>query len=156
MLVHYHQQTSWPIVLPLHLTYTLTIRLLLFSVNLPYTDSKHPSFICYIHFPLSRSFQSIRPYPRPWGKEFLAPRLTPSWRITPCRFSATTYFIHSHLPSTSGGGIFYPQGQEAPCRGAKDAHDMILSITLEKKWRNKGIFSLSENWRCQHCKRWSI
>jgi len=58
---------------------------------------------------LLRSYQSISPGPRLsvwkfrnnigfYGEELLAPRPTPSWRISPCRLSATAYAIYSQLP----------------------------------------------------------
>jgi hypothetical protein len=33
-----------------------------------------------------------------YGEELSTPRPNPSWRVTPCRLSATAYSIYSHLP----------------------------------------------------------
>jgi len=38
-LAEYHPQPFWPVVLPLHQSYTLRISFLIFSVNLPYRHS---------------------------------------------------------------------------------------------------------------------
>jgi hypothetical protein len=43
-----------------------------------------------------------------YGKELLAFRPTPSWRIAHCRLSATIYFTYSQLPSISGGRLISP------------------------------------------------
>jgi hypothetical protein len=45
----------------------------------------------------------------------LAPAQPPSWRVTPCRLSATAYSTYSQLPSISGGRLLYPQPEDAPC-----------------------------------------
>jgi hypothetical protein len=49
----------------------------------------------------------------------LDPRPVPGWRATPCRPSATAYSIYSHLPSTSGGRLLYPQPEDSPWCGDK-------------------------------------
>jgi hypothetical protein len=70
------------------------------------------------------SYQRIRPTSRPrvifrnkiivHGMS-LAQRTTP----TPFRLSATTYSIYSKLLFVSGGRLFHPQPEDAPCRGDK-------------------------------------
>jgi len=46
-----------------------------------------------------------------YGKDLLASRPTPSWRIAHCRLSATTCFIYSQLPSISGGRLISPNAR---------------------------------------------
>jgi hypothetical protein len=78
-------------------------------------------------FPLSRTFQRIRPSSRPcvtfrgalffyflWCGVFSP---SPTRATTPYRLPATAYAVYSQLPSTSGGRLFHPQLDDAPCRG---------------------------------------
>jgi hypothetical protein len=44
----------------------------------------------------------------------------PSWRITTCRLTTTSYSIYSQLPSTSGCRLLHP-----PCCGNRDPLDMV-------------------------------
>jgi len=56
-----------------------------------------------------------------YGEDVLASRSTPSWRIIPCRLSATAYSIYTQLPSIVEA-FLHPQPEEAPCRGDRDPH----------------------------------
>jgi hypothetical protein len=42
-----------------------------------------------------------------------------SWRITPCRLSATAYSIYLQLPSISGGHLLHLQPEDTPCHSDK-------------------------------------
>jgi hypothetical protein len=66
------------------------------------------------NFPLLRSFQRIRPSPRPYvtirnklfkAEELLAQHPTLKLENHPCRLSSTPYSIYSQLPIISGGRL---------------------------------------------------
>jgi hypothetical protein len=65
-------------------------------------------------------------------RNFTLPYLTsqsqlPSSRTTPCRLTATTYLIHSHLPSVFTGRLLHRHREDASCRGDGDPFDMEVS-----------------------------
>jgi len=54
-----------------------------------------------------------------YGEKLLAPRLTPNWRTTPCRLSATlVHCIRTYPPYWRS--FFDPQSDDAPCLVYKD------------------------------------
>jgi hypothetical protein len=85
-------------------------------------------------------FQAIRPGPRLcvvfrntdfYGGRLLAPAQPPSWRTTHCLLSATTYSIHSQLPSISAGHLLYPQPGDALYCGENGP---ILQVVVVTNW----------------------
>jgi hypothetical protein len=78
-----------------------------FQRTCPIETPNIPCYKFHVQFPLSTSFQRIRPIPRPratyrnqlgfYGEQFLAPLPRASWRTTSCRLSVTGYVIYSQL-----------------------------------------------------------
>jgi len=65
LLLHCYPCPIPHLVLPLYVSYTLPIPLIVFTENLPYRDSEHSAFQTHIHFPSLKSFQRICPSLRP-------------------------------------------------------------------------------------------
>jgi hypothetical protein len=78
-------------------------------------------------FPLPKSFQRIRPSPRPCvtfrnklaftERDFWPFTQSQTWRSTPCQLSESAYSIYSWPPSVSGGRFRLTQSDDAPCHG---------------------------------------
>jgi hypothetical protein len=80
----------------------------------------------HTHFPSLRSFQKIRPIPKPklhkmliiYSGELLAPCQIPKLEDYPLSAVRTVDSVYSQLPSISGG-LLHQQPQDALCVGDK-------------------------------------
>jgi hypothetical protein len=61
----------------------------------------------------------------------LVPAQHLSWRVTPCRVSATAYSIYFHLSPISGGRLFRPQLEDTPCYGDKGHTSYDVAETVK-------------------------
>jgi len=126
----------WPLVLPLDLSYTLPVYLLLFSVNLPYGNFKHcpcsnliSNFIC-----LGYS-RKIHPSVGPCvtfhnklvfrGEELLAPCPTSKLEDHPllalCNWLFNIFAATEHIWRLSP---LYATQEHTPCHGDRNPHNM--------------------------------
>jgi hypothetical protein len=156
LLTDFHHYPIWPLVLPVDLSHTFPIRLLLFSVSLPHRDSWH------IHFSLVTSFQIIRPPCVTFrnklfcyhGGELLAPLPTPSLEdhsllvVRNCLFSIFAATLHNwrSTPSYTTRGCAMPLWQGPTEYGFSASEAWKISGNVAGKGRPLHLPALVNNW----------